>query len=299
MELIYNNYLRGSGHGLNWNVEIDPPSHPVNSYYEETVAAAEIIWSQKQGPLYLMYSGGLDSEYVLSVFLKLGMDVTPVIMRMNNDYNAHDIDYAFWYCEERNLKPTVIDLDFDKFVESGELIRIAESVKCSVFQLPASMWLASQLDGTVITGNDPPHLKLNKNNNLWYLDEEEYNHTLLTYWKEYGVHGTPYFTSYTPEMMLSFLTDPSIEQLANHGFPGREGSNSTKIDVYNRGTDFNLVQRAKQTGYEVIRESAIFQHPDIQTVRSWRDKWYGTSDHQYHEVVAKLSNGEQSKGLTN
>lgn len=298
MELLHQNYMRGTGHGKQWCVEIDPPLRTVKSYYQETAIAAEMIWSQRQGPLYLMYSGGMDSEYVLSVFLKLKMNITPVIMRMNNDYNAHDIDYAFWFCEERNLKPVVIDLDFDKFVESGELIRIAESVQCPVFQLPASMWLASQLDGTVITGNDPPHLKLNKKDNLWYLDEEEYNHTLLKYWKDYGVYGTPYFTSYTAEMMLSFLIDPSIEKLCNHGFEGKQGSNSTKVDVYNRDTDFNLVQRVKQTGYELIRESDLYQHPDIQTIRSWKDKWYGTSDHQYHDVVEKLSNGKKSKGLT-
>jgi hypothetical protein len=299
MEIVQNNYFRGHGHGLDWNVEIDPPLRPVKNYYEETVIAAEQIWSQRQGPLYLMYSGGLDSEYVLSIFLKLGMKVTPVIMRMNNDYNAHDIDYAFWYCEERNLKPTVIDLDFDKFVESGELIRIAEDIKCSVFQLPATMWLASQLDGTVITGNDPPHIKLNKNDNLWYLDEPEYNHTLVAYWEKYNIYGTPYFTSYTPEMMLSFLIDPVIEDLANNKFPGKEGSHSTKIDVYNRDTGFNLVQRTKQTGYELIRTSPIFDHPDIQTIRSWRNKWYGNCYFQYHDLVARLSNGEQSKKLTN
>jgi hypothetical protein len=290
MELVQNNYLRGYGHGENWRVEIDPPSRLIKSYYEEIVLAAELIWSQRQGPLYLMYSGGLDSEYVLSVFLKLGMEITPVILRMNNDYNAHDIEYAFWYCEEHNLKPTVVDLDFDKFVDSGELIRIAESVECAVFQLPASMWLASQLDGTVITGDGNPHLKLNKSNNLWYIDEEEYHYTLLKYWKKYEINGTPFFTGYTPETMLSFLTDPAIESLANNRYPGKEGSHSVKIDVYNRGTNFNLVYRVKHTGYETIRQSKIFNHPDIQTVRSWRDKWYGTHYLQYHELVKTLSN---------
>jgi len=39
-------------------------------------------------------------------------------------------------------------------------------------------------------------------------------------------------------------------------------------------------------------------HPDIQTGISWKDKWKGTSDHQYHDVVAKLSSGNSSNALT-
>lgn len=302
MELIHKNYLRGSGHGPTWNVEIDPPSRPVKSYYEETVIAANMIWDQKQGKIHLLYSGGLDSEYVLGVFLNLGMEIQPVIMKLRSDtgeiYNIHELNYAFEYCNQKNLSPTIIDLNFDEFVRSGKFLEISESVECAAYQLPASMWLASQIDGTVITGNDPPHMKLNTTDNLWYLDEEEYNHTLLTYWKKYGVYGTPYFTSYTPEMMLSFLLDPTMEALANHAYPGKLGTNSTKVNVFNRYSNLNLVQRVKQHGYEKVETCPIFEHTAIQTVISRKDRWLGTSDHQYHKVVATLKSGLTSNNLT-
>jgi hypothetical protein len=299
MQLVDNNYLRGSGHGDTWHVEIDPPRRSVKSYYEETIIAAEMIWAQKQGQLNLLYSGGLDSEYVLSVFLRLGMNIQPVIMNLRSHdgsiYNSHESKYAFKFCEQQNIIPTIIDLNFDRFVESGQLLSISESVQCAAYQLPASMWLASQIDGTVITGNDPPHMKLNTKDNLWYLDEEEIIHSQFKYFKQYSVYGTPFFLSYTPEMMLSFLVDPTMEALANHQFPGKLGTNSTKVHVFNNGTGFNLRQRIKQTGYEQIEKSAIFDHPDIQTVVSRKDRWLGTSDHQYHQVVAKLSAGVISK----
>lgn len=303
MQLVDNNYLRGSGNGPTWTVEIDPPRRPVKSYYEEAVIAAEMIWAQKQGKLNLLYSGGLDSEYVLSVFLKLGMDIQPVIMNLKSStghiYNSHESRYAFSYCQQKGLSPTVIDLDFDQFIENGKFLSIAESVQCAAYQLPASMWLASQIDGTVITGNDPPHMKLNHVDNLWYLDEEEIIHSQFNYFRKYSVYGTPFFLSYTPEMMLSFLLDPTMVALANHQYPGKTGTNSTKVHVFNNGTNFNLVQRVKQTGYEQIEKSPIFDHPDIQKVISWKDKWLGTSDHQYHAVVAKLSTGKMSLALTN
>lgn len=292
MELIYNNYLRGKGHGPTWTVEIDPPSRPVKSYYEETCIAAEMIWAQRQGPLQLCYSGGLDSEFVLSVFLELGMEIEPVIMR--TQYNHHETKYAFKFCEERNLSPTIVDLDYDSFVESGALLEIAKEIKCAAYQIPCNMWLCSQLDGTVITGNDPPHL-IKKADGQWYLDEEEIIHSQFAYYKKHNIDGTPFLLSYTPELMLSFLTDSTMVELGNDRIVGKLGSNSTKVHVFNNnGGAFKLENRIKQHGYEMVEQSPIFKHPDIETVCSWKDIWKGSSDHQYHDVVEKLSNGHTS-----
>jgi hypothetical protein len=89
-----------------------------------------------------------------------------------------------------------------------------------------------------------------------------------------------------------------MKKLANHEFPGKLGTNSTKVHVFNKDSGFNLEQRVKQHGYEMVEKSDIFNHPAIQTVISWKDKWKGTSDHQYHKVVAKLCSGISSKALT-
>jgi hypothetical protein len=296
MELLHKNYLRSEGHGPTFCVEIDPPSRPVKSYFEETVIACEMIWNQKEGPLQLCLSGGLDSEYLFSVLLKLGMKVEPIIMRTK--YNGPEIKFAYKFCYENNIEPTIIDLDFDKFIESDRYLETAESMMCADWRIPVNMWLVEQLTGTVITGNDPPHMKLNTKDNLWYLDEEEIIHSQLRFWKLKGIKGTPFLLSYTPEMMLSFLIDPTMEKLANHGFPGKKGTNSTKVHVFNNGSGFNLEQRTKKHGYELVEKFPIFNHPNIQLVKSWESKWKGTSDHQYHRVIEKLKSGRSSKELT-
>ena len=159
MLLLDNNYIKTSGSGSTWIVEITGPSRPVSSYYDETVLAAEKSLSQRTSPLYLCYSGGLDSEYVLNVFLQLGMNIQPVIM--NTQYNHPETKYAFKLCNEKNIKPIIIDLDYDKFIESGKFIELATKTKCSAYQYIANMWLTSQIDGTVITGDSDPHLFLN------------------------------------------------------------------------------------------------------------------------------------------
>jgi hypothetical protein len=246
MELLHGNYLRGYGHGPTWTVEIDPPTRPVKSYYEETKVAIEMVWANKQGPLQLCYSGGLDSEYVLSVLLEMGMTVEPVIMR--TAYNHPETNYAFRFCEDKRLTPTIIDLDYDKFVESGQLLEIAKNIDCASWQIPANMWLCSQLDGTVITGNDPPHL-IKKADGLWYLDEEEIIHSQFNYFKKYNIYGTPFLLSYTPELMYSFLIDPTMSDLGNDRIQGKLGSNSTKVHVFNNNNGaFRLENRTKLCG---------------------------------------------------
>jgi len=291
MELIHNNFLRGSGHGPTWQVAVDPPTRPVKSYYEEVCIAAEMIWAQKLGTMYVSLSGGLDSEFVLAVLLSLKMPATPVIMR--TQYNHPETEYAFKFCEKHNLTPVVFDLDYDNFVKSGKVIEYCESVKCSIPWHASNAWVIRQLDGTVLTGNDPPHMK-KKEDGLWYLDEEEHIHSQLRAFRKNNIHGTPYLLSYTAEAMYAFLTHPTMITLANNRITGKAGTNSSKVRVFNTNKGkFNLEQRVKKMGYELIQDTDLANHPDILEVNSWTH-WRGSSDHQYHELIQTLSTGKTS-----
>lgn len=281
MNLLHNNYIKTSGNGPTWHVDIASASRPIKTYFEETSIVAQMIWEQKSSPLYLCYSGGLDSEYVLGVFSTLGMPIRPVIMK--TQYNYPETKYAFKYCEERNINPIVIDLDYDKFIESGEFLEIATQTKCSAYQYIANMWLTSQIDGTVITGDSNPHMFLD--NNKWYIDEIEPTYTQFDYFKQNNIEGTPFFLSYTAEQYLSFLVDPTMKKLANNEIPGKTGSYSSKVHVYNNQNKFQLEQRTKLTGYELVEKSEIFNHPDMKTVNSWKDKWWGSHNNEYQSFV--------------
>ena len=88
MALSKNNYIQPQGTGDTFTVSISSLPTKFNNYFIESCKAAEEIYNQRQGNLYIMYSGGLDSEYALSVFISMGMSVTPVIVRMNSNYNS-------------------------------------------------------------------------------------------------------------------------------------------------------------------------------------------------------------------
>jgi len=281
---LQDGYLSWTGNGPTWRVHINSVNRPIKSFYEETVLVAEHIWAKKQGKIHLCYSGGLDSEYVLAVFRTLGMPITPVIMR--TQYNHHETQYAFKYCDENSITPVVIDLDYDKFVESGEFLKIATEYKIAAYQMPSNLWLTTQLDGTVITGDSDPHLFLH-NDNKWYVDEIEPMYTQFEFFKNNNIYGTPFFLSYTSEQYFAFLTDPTMLSLARNHIPGKTGSYSSKVHVYNNQNRFKLEQRVKKHGYEIVEQSPIFNHPDIQLVNSWKDKWWGSSNHEYFKLIEK------------
>ena len=139
MELLKNNYMQGSGSGDTWHVNIDPPKRKVGTYFQETLLATEYVNANRTGEIQLLYSGGLDSEYVARVLLHLGIKFTPVIIQLKNVkentiYNDHDTIHAFKFCDAHNLKPKIYELDFDEFVMSGQHWEIAKSTT-----IPASV----------------------------------------------------------------------------------------------------------------------------------------------------------------
>lgn len=300
MQLIKDNYLRGSGHGHTWHVDIDPPKTKVKTYFEQTVETVEDMYENKTGQLYLLYSGGLDSQYVFNVYHMLGLKFKPVIIRLQGryseqDYNIHETKYAFDHCRSVGIKPIEYCLDLDKFIESGEAFDLAKSYNCGAWSLTSTMKVASWCDGFVTMGNDPPYLKYLQDKDEWVLEELEYIHSILKYFTINKLEGCPFLLSYTPEMMLSFLLDPRIQDLANKKYPGKLGTNSSKSYVFNNGSGFNMEAydfnngRKKSTGYEFILESPLVKNQNVIEHRKWEESYRGIYYENYHEVVKRLS----------
>ena len=287
IDFTYRNFYRLIGHGQDFRVEFDPCSRPPRSYYEEFCSTARHIDSLKTGRLYLMYSGGLDSEYALAVFLSLGIDITPVIVRLQPDYNQHDVDYAVRFCQANGVDPLYIDIDFDDFVLSGRMLEIATETMCGTHQLPATMYAAKQLTGTILVGGGDPHCALDTDTGQWNLAEIEPVRSWQTWFETYGINGTSMIMGYTPEMLVAYLTDPRIVDVVNHRLPGKLGTYSSKIYVYNRWGSFE--PRTKYTGYERIESSPIFQSPQMKEFLDIAKQWNGRYLKPYQDAVDSLT----------
>jgi hypothetical protein len=301
MEYIKNNYLYGVGSGDTWHVTIEPPKRKVKTYYEETIAAVEDVYANKTGKFTVLLSGGLDSQYVCEVLLKLKIDFDVVtieyIDRDHQCYNFHDLKWAYEFCDSKNIKPKILKIDFDSLVESGKAVEIAKSIQCCSCPVVHLLSVIDQIDGFILMGNDPPYLRYDKLKEIWLLEELQFIHGLLRYFEKYSLNGCPFLLSYTAEMMLSFLLDPNIQRLGSGLIPGKLGSNSTKSYVFNHGSNFNIPtydftrkNRVKLHGFENIYNSSIKHHPNIHIIMNdyWQI-WNGEYLEPYEDAVKRLS----------
>lgn len=289
MDLMKDNYAVPSGTGPTWRLDFSPATRPVRPYWEEINEMAEYMYANKTGKIHLLYSGGMDSEFCFNLFLEKGFDFTPVVIRLNPNHNNHDLKYAMDFCESKGVKPLVYDVDFDHFVKSGKIVEVAESMQCAGHQIPTTMHVASQLDGFVVMGDCPPYISPDPVSKVWSFIEVEHVWSILKYFKNNNIEGCPWFLTWSPELLLSYLTDPVFVDLANNLIYGKLGSNTSKVHVYNRGNNFNIPNRTKYTGYEHIETHELFEHPNLKVFREQLvTKWGGMHTEEYFSLVEKL-----------
>lgn len=288
MEIVKHNYIRESNDNSGWRVIIDPLPQSHLTYHKESLLAAEEIFSLKDGQLYLMYSGGLDSEYVLSVFLDLKIDIVPVIIRLSPGYNDHDVEYAFKYCQNKKLNPLIVDIDFDHFVKTGQILDTALSMRSCVYHYSVTADVISRLNGTVLMGDGEPYIQFNSETKTWNVVRYQYDFSMINFYRKFNIRGTPDFLVYRPEMMISFLKTPRVRELAENKHPGKLGSNSSKYIIYSTDNDYNLLPRPKYTGYEKIESSLIFQDPIFKEFDRLKNIWGGIDYTDYYKFLNNI-----------
>jgi len=290
---IKNNFIQPFGSGATWTLDIDPLPKKFDNYFVESCRAAEEIYDLKEGPLHIMYSGGIDSEYALNVFLHLGIDITPVIVRLNPNFNDFDIEYAFKFCQKYNLTPHVIDIDFKEFITSGKYAQTKNIIKSSVIPRVSTCYALGLVDGSIVCGEGDPHISKDENTDVWYFDAVEHDYTLDNYMNHKKIDGTAFFCGYTPEMVSAFLIDPQMKDLADNKVPGKLGSHSSKYIMYNRYSNFELVKRPKYHGYEKILQDEIAKQLNLalETDEPYKFKDFEYNGHfqiEYYKLIKDL-----------
>ena len=104
------------------------------SPFEEATKAAFEIYSAKTD-LWILLSGGVDSEAMANVFLKNKIPFRIAIQRFNNGLNAHDIAHAEAYCKEHSLPYEILDLDILDYYYSGQYMESVDAYRCTSPQL--------------------------------------------------------------------------------------------------------------------------------------------------------------------
>ena len=284
LPLTHNEYFTTSGHGASWKVHLKPCTQVPKSFYEECIRAAQILYESASSPLILLFSGGLDSEYMVNIFKDAGIDFKVAIISYG-DYNTHDTIYAYNYCEANGIVPIIIDIDIEHFIISGKIIEIANAAKCCAYQIPSIMYGISKIDGTVIMANGEPYVK--NFDGDWRWEETERVNSYMNWFTSQGIDGTPDFLRYTPEITLSFLKDPRVVQLVNNKLSGKLSTRTSKHMIYSR--DFELAQRPKFTGWEQIEKTSLMNNEAFSVINDLKKQYNGVFELSWTKICQHIS----------
>lgn len=134
-----------------FKIEIKPYQFTTTNFIENSKRLAYKL-VDKYDNLYISYSGGLDSEFVLKTFVDNKLPITPVLL--STSFNQIELKYALEFCTQLNITPEIISFNDNNFID--QLYK--KTHKRNMFSLQGGVPLvvADHIDGKLITGCGEP-----------------------------------------------------------------------------------------------------------------------------------------------
>ena len=217
------------------------------SFREANIYAARYIANIATDDISIMLSGGSDSEITARAFIDAGIPFRAAVMRFKNNKNKHDIDYAIKFCNHYGITIDYYDLDVEKYLFTDEFEQTVKQYQTTA-ERATSIWLAKQIPNFAILGQGEPVVV--KYLGEWCFQEKERICSWNKYWIFNNIPGIPGFHQFSPEQILSVLTDELTLELVNDQTPYRS-NDKIKHQLYKKHyPDFEI--RNKYTGFENV-----------------------------------------------
>lgn len=237
-----------------WQVAYGRSRRPVMDWRSECIAAARAIRSSTDLDLWVLYSGGIDSEVVVQSFMFADIPIKVAITSFHDDLNIQDVRYAIKFCETHDVPYRVLRLDINRFFRSGTALEYAEGTNCVQPQLLHTMWAMDQVDGYPILGSgecflarrNPP----GEDEPVWEMFEKERIASWYRHLMKNNREGCAGFFQFTPEIMLSFLLDETVSRLCTNQIESFSDTMPIKSQIYRKY--FLLEPRKKYHGFENV-----------------------------------------------
>jgi len=91
---------------IDFDVFLNPYPFTIASFETSCNNVVQLI-AEKNKPIYIGLSGGMDSEYVAKCFLRCGVNFFPVLVL--NEGNMLEAQYAIHFCKQNNLSLKIIN----------------------------------------------------------------------------------------------------------------------------------------------------------------------------------------------
>jgi hypothetical protein len=226
-----NNWLAWQGKGDDFKFVLKQTvTQPLMNYHDELFENARNIRDIISGPLDLMFSGGIDSEVVLRTYRELKIPINVFIFKYEDMLNYREFDHAIKVCTDLNVKHTVIDFNVKRFFENDAYDIWSMCKTTSSSWLP-HMKLTEYLDNTPIIASGEPYWKKQDDGN-WVFELEEDAKFWTIYHKTIGRTAITDWYEYRPEVILSYMQLPRVQQLINNQVPGKTSTVSSKALIH-------------------------------------------------------------------
>lgn len=256
-------------------IKFRPCTRPILSWREElSVAAKQNVAYAGGRPIYIMFSGGMDSEIVCRTFKELDIPFTALTYEYyNGANNDHDTYYAREWCANNGVEHLIRKIDIKEFVlnkiptymERGYgMSNIYRYMKLEYIE-HCEQELGGyciQCDGTFTTYKST-------------LDGE-----IRAWWRLSDVSGGPrwckensklhntHFFYTSPETAASYLIHPIVKSQV---FETNEHCHRVKKQVY--FTEFpDIAERPKYGGYEELNHRITVQFMNLRNNSNYNPK---------------------------
>ncbi len=244
-------------------------------------------------------SGGIDSQFALSVMQRLGKQIHVYIFQFiweDNVFNSPDVLHAIRYCERFNHPYTIIDIDYKHFLHTGQHLKICKSYKARSPQIALQLKMIDLIDDAsvpVVLGGDVPLLEYDpeqKTSRVIGLDYQPYmTNAFLNYGQTNNRIVVKDLFRITPEIFyLGFRQFLETTKAHNLTLVNRlNGAGSTqpirKLIYSDIGADL-IPPLIKQTGFEILKMhlaklsgvynqyDVLFRYPLENTLR--QESWF-------------------------
>lgn len=178
---------RSTDNLCDFDIQMEPYQFKPGNFNDEAIRVAhELV--EKHEKLYVSYSGGLDSEFVLNTFLKEGLPITPILV--DTPYNQFELQWAHNFCKEKNIKFEVLTFTKNEIIDRMKEKTIDRGLFALLGGLPLVVCdEVNKVNGKLITGyGDPFMLNFDFNNDKpvektlefcewdYYLDSYDFTH---------------------------------------------------------------------------------------------------------------------------
>jgi len=232
---------------------IDHDYYKTSNWLQEQYRTADIIYKDFGKDLFVMFSGGTDSEIVIRAFKNIGINPKIAFIKFKNDYNLPDYLLADRIAKELDLDLHVLDFDVKEFYFSGEAHELASEIQCRQIAYLTVYHHIKQLQAPAVMGGEMllrRHVSMD-DSKWYYCFRENEDASAMRFSLKYNLPLVNEWFSYTPEMIAYYLEDPKIQLLIADKYNYKLASVSSKNEILQRLFP-NILDKVKTHGYEKL-----------------------------------------------